>query len=93
MSRLKAFMRRSRSPMLAAWKSSGWSIMERAMRRAAQMFPDITWWESWRLLLFLCRLRAVRKLLAASLRGDERVGDGGHFRPVENKVFYAPSLH
>lgn len=47
MSRLKARMRRSRSPIFAAWKSSGWSIMDRAILRAAQMFPDITWWDSW----------------------------------------------
>ena len=67
MSRLKAFMRRSRSPMFAAWKSSAWSIMDKAILRAAQMFPDITWWDCWRLRLFLWRLKAVRKLLAASL--------------------------
>lgn len=66
-SRLKARMRRSRSPIFAAWKSSGWSIMDNATLRAAQMFPDITWWDCWRLRLFLWRLRAVRKLLAASL--------------------------
>ena len=58
--------------MLAAWKSSGWSIMDRAILSAAQMFPDITWWDSWWLLLFLCRLRAVRKLPAASLEGDRQ---------------------
>ena len=75
MSRLKAFMSRSRSPMLAAWKSSGWSIMDRAILSAAQMFPDITWWDSWWLLLFLCRLRAVRKLPAASLEGTDRQTD------------------
>lgn len=73
MSRLNAFMRRSKSPMLAAWKSSGWSIMERAIRRAAQMFPDMTWCESCRLRLFRCRLRAVRKLLAASLKDKGKV--------------------
>ena len=67
MSMLKARMRWSRSPMLAAWKSSGWSIRERAMRSAAQMLPDITCCASWLLRLFLWRLSAVRKLLAASL--------------------------
>lgn len=68
MSRLKALMSKSRSPMFAAWKSSGWSIIESAILNAAQMFPDMTWCESCRLLLFLCRLSAVRKLLAASLQ-------------------------
>lgn len=67
MSRLKARMSRSKSPMFAAWKSSGWSSMDKAILRAAQMFPDITWWACWRLRLFLWRLKAVRKLLAASL--------------------------
>lgn len=66
-SMLNALIRWSKSPMFAAWKSSGWSIMDRAILRAAQMFPDITWWDCWRLWLFLWRLKAVRKLLAASL--------------------------
>lgn len=65
MSMLKALMRRSRSPILAAWKSSGISMRDRAMRRAAQMLLDMTWW----LLFFLCWCRAVRKLLTASLKG------------------------
>lgn len=68
MSRLKALMSKSRSPMFAAWKSSGWSNIESAILNAAQMFPDMTWCESCWLLLFLCRLNAVRKLLAASLQ-------------------------
>ena len=71
-SRLKALMSKSRSPMLAAWKSSGWSSMDRAILRAAQMFPDMTWCKNCRLLLFLCRLSAVRKLLAASLQEQQK---------------------
>lgn len=71
MSRLKARMSRSKSPMLAAWKSSGWSSMDKAILRAAQMFPDITCWHCWRLRLFLWRLKAVRKLLAASLQKQQ----------------------
>ena len=69
-SKLKALRRTSRSPRLAAWKSSGWSIRERAILRAAQIFPEIAGWGTccW-FLLFLCKLRAVRKLLTASLRG------------------------
>lgn len=69
-SKLKARRRTSRSPRLAAWKSSGWSIRESAIRRAAQIFPEIAGWGTccW-FLLFLCKLRAVRKLLTASLRG------------------------
>lgn len=72
MSRLKARMSRSKSPMLAAWKSSGWSSMDKAILRAAQMFPDITCWHCCRLRLFLWRLKAVRKLLAASLQKQQR---------------------
>lgn len=69
-SKLKALRRTSRSPRLAAWKSSGWSIRERAILRAAQIFPEMAGWGTccW-FLLFLCKLRAVRKLLTASLRG------------------------
>lgn len=69
-SKLKARRRTSRSPRLAAWKSSGWSIRESAILRAAQIFPEIAGWGTccW-FLLFLCKLRAVRKLLTASLRG------------------------
>lgn len=40
-SKLKARRRTSRSPRLAAWKSSGWSIRESAILRAAQIFPEI----------------------------------------------------
>ncbi len=40
----KALISRSRSLTLAAWNSSGWSIREMAIRRAAQMFADICWW-------------------------------------------------
>lgn len=40
-SKLKALRRTSRSPRLAAWKSSGWSIRESAILRAAQMFPEM----------------------------------------------------
>ncbi len=69
MSMLKALIRRSRSPTLAAWKSSGWFMRERAIRRAAQMLLDITWW----LLLFLCWCRAVRKLFTASLQEKREV--------------------
>lgn len=67
-SRLKALNRISRSPTLAAWNSSGWSIIDRAMRSAAQILPDRAGWGTccW-FLLFLCKLRAVRKLLTASL--------------------------
>lgn len=67
-SRLKALKRMSRSPTLAAWNSSGWSIIDRAIRSAAQILPDSAGWGTccW-FLLFLCKLRAVRKLLTASL--------------------------
>lgn len=67
-SRLKALNRMSRSPTLAAWNSSGWSIIDRAIRSAAQILPDRAGWGTccW-FLLFLCKLRAVRKLLTASL--------------------------
>ncbi|KAG7265908.1 LOW QUALITY PROTEIN: hypothetical protein CRUP_014050 [Coryphaenoides rupestris] len=61
----KARISRSRSPRLAACSSSGCSIMDRAMRSAAQMLADMTGW----LARWLCRCcrNAVRKLLAASL--------------------------
>lgn len=66
----KALISRSRSPMLAAWNSSGRSIMEMAIRRAAQMLADICWWlQRW---LRLCWFRAVRKLLTASLQEQNR---------------------
>lgn len=67
-SRLKALNRMSRSPTFAAWNSSGWSIIDRAIRSAAQILPDRAGWGTccW-FLLFLCKLRAVRKLLTASL--------------------------
>lgn len=40
----KALISRSRSPMLAAWNSSGRSIIEMAIRKAAQMLADICCW-------------------------------------------------
>lgn len=46
--------------------------MDRAILRAAQIFPDITWCACWRLRLFLWRLKAVKKLLAASLGSKVR---------------------
>ncbi len=83
MSMLKALIRRSRSPTLAAWKSSGWFMRERAIRRAAQMLLDITWW----LLLFLCWCRAVRKLFTASLQEKREVKHAN----IKLKVFFQPS--
>lgn len=72
-SRLKALNRMSRSPTLAAWNSSGWSIIDRAIRSAAQILPDRAGWGTCcRFLLFLCKLRAVRKLLTASLQGKHK---------------------
>lgn len=69
---MKALRRTSKSPRLAAWKSSGWSISDRAILRAAQMLPEMAGWGTccW-FLLFLCKLRAVRKLLTASLQREK----------------------